>query len=79
MDCYYGCVPMIVTRGSEIIKEEYGISVKITNDNTKNLKHVTVHVRSDDDWDGVLTKALELYNEAIKEELPSTSGEVKEG
>ncbi len=59
---------MIVTRGSEIIKEEYGISVKITNDNTKHSKNVTVHVRSDGDWDELLKKALELYNEAIKEE-----------
>jgi hypothetical protein len=57
---------MILQKGDEIIKEEFGISVKISNDNTKHTKNVTVHVRSDGDWDDLLKRALDLYNEATK-------------
>ena len=57
---------MILQKGETIIKEEFGISVKISNDNTKHTKNVTVHVRSDGDWDELLKRALELYNEATK-------------
>ena len=58
---------MILQKGEEIIKEEFGISVKISNDNTKHVKSVTVHVRSDSDWDALLKKAIELYDTATKE------------
>jgi hypothetical protein len=57
---------LILQKGDEIIKEEFGITVKISNDNTKHLKVVTVTVASDGDWDMLLKKALELYDKATK-------------
>jgi len=57
---------MIVERNGRVYHDEHDIEVTISNDNTKQTKVCKVKVRSDGDWNDVLTKALELYKESVK-------------
>ena len=54
----------VVEKEGVIYHDEHGITVKISNDNTKHIKVCTVTVRSDGDWNECLKKALELYKDA---------------
>ena len=50
----------------DVIHPEWKIDVKISNDNTKGEKRVTVHYRSDsDDIKKVVKKAHEMYVEEL--------------
>lgn len=49
----------------DIIHAEWAIDVKISNDNTKGEKRVTVHVRSDGDPDAAQKLAHKLYAEEL--------------
>ena len=44
---------------------EWAYDIKVSNDNTKGEKRVTVHVRSDEDPDGAQKLADKLYKEEL--------------
>ncbi len=60
---------MIVEKEGQIFHDEHDITVKISNDNTKHIKVVTVTLRQDfkdmDEALAILKKADELYKEGL--------------
>jgi len=57
---------MIVQHEGKFYHDEHDIEVTVSNDNTKQTKVCKVKIRSDGDWDEVMTKALELFMKGIK-------------
>ena len=49
----------------DVIHPEWAFDIKISNDNTKGEKRVTVHVRGDIDPTALKKKAHELYVEEL--------------
>lgn len=56
---------MIVEKDGKIYHDEHDITVKISNDNTKHIKVVSVTLRSDGNENDVLKEADRLYKEAL--------------
>jgi hypothetical protein len=49
------------------VHDEYGVDIKISNDNTKGERRVTIHFRSDgQDYDEIIKKAREMFEETNK-------------
>lgn len=56
---------MILEKDGAVYHDEHNCTVKISNDNTKHLKTVTVIIRSDGDPKTALAKANELWEKAL--------------
>ena len=54
---------MILEKDGKIFHDEHDITVKVSNDNTKHDKTVSVTIRSDGD----ATEAMNLANKLFKE------------
>ena len=49
----------------DVIHPDWAFDIKISNDNTKGEKRVTIHVRGDIDPNELAKKAHELYVEEL--------------
>lgn len=54
---------MIVVKDGSIYHDEHNCTVKVSNDNTKHLKTVTVILRTDASPDEAMKTANKLYKE----------------
>ena len=54
---------MILEKDGKIFHDEHDITVKVSNDNTKHEKTVSVTIRSDGDVKDVMKVANDLFKE----------------
>ncbi len=57
---------MTIELNGRIYHDEHDITVKVSNDNQKGEKRVTVTLRSDGEPKDVIKLARELYEDALK-------------
>ena len=56
---------MIAEKDGKFIHDEHDVTIKISNDNTKFVKQVTITVRSDGDAEECLKLANKLYKDGL--------------